>query len=42
MAKVLETSLRANAHNAKGSVVLITGGAKGLGKEVALEFAKAG
>ena len=42
MSTVPDTELRAYAENAKGKVVIITGGAMGLGKQAGGEFIRAG
>lgn len=42
MSEIKDENLRIHASRAQGKVVLITGGANGLGKAMGLEFAKAG
>lgn len=42
MSEIRDEELRIHAARAKDKVVLITGGAQGLGKSIGLEFARAG
>lgn len=42
MSTVPDPELRAHAENARGKVVVITGGALGLGKQAGREFIRAG